>query len=107
MQTCRVAFISIFVLMGYVGSAGAQTSGGRGSCPPFEARAGPAPGVSRSGPHVRRPIQCRLRRRRARNGARAAADCTSSPTRPTVSFGKSYRDDRRERRFEAGGLTAH
>jgi hypothetical protein len=39
MQTCRVAFISIFVLMGYVGSAGAQTSGGTGACPPFETRA--------------------------------------------------------------------
>jgi glucose/arabinose dehydrogenase len=43
MQTCRVACISIFVLMVCAGSGGAQTSGGTGACPPFETRAPNAP----------------------------------------------------------------
>jgi len=43
MQTRRVAFMSMIVLMACVGSAGAQTSGGTGACPPLETRAPNAP----------------------------------------------------------------
>lgn len=38
MQTFRTAFISMIALAAAAGSAGAQTSGGTGACPPLETR---------------------------------------------------------------------